>query len=90
MSESQPSPDDVRKPLNYKEHFKARKNVVTKFVDPCEHASRASLRCLNENNYERVKCKAFFEAYNDCKKSWLEQRREDGLSGKDNTIDIRT
>ncbi|EJD07628.1 uncharacterized protein FOMMEDRAFT_150168 [Fomitiporia mediterranea MF3/22] len=85
-----PSPDDVKTPKNYKEHFKTRKTVVTKFVDPCEEASRASMECLNRGNYDKRKCKAFFDAYNDCKKAWIERRREDGLRGRDNKIDIKT
>lgn len=68
------------------------------------------MECLNKNDYDRTKCKDFFEAYKDCKKSWvsvfqtskygigvinsgsfiyqLEKRRQDGLSGKNNKIDV--
>ncbi|PAV19611.1 aerobic respiration-related protein [Pyrrhoderma noxium] len=82
--------DDLKIPKDYKEHFRTHKKVVTKFVDPCQEASKASMDCLNRNDYNRDKCLDFFEAYKECKKTWLEQRREDGLNGKNNKIHIST
>lgn len=38
---------------------------------PCEEASRASMACLNRNDYNRDKCLDFFQAYRDCKKAWV-------------------
>ncbi|OCB86372.1 hypothetical protein A7U60_g6490 [Sanghuangporus baumii] len=84
-----PSPDDAKVPKNYREHFKAHKTVITKFVDPCEDASRASMDCMNRNDYDKQKCRNYFEAYRECKKTWMEQRREDGLKGRDNKIDVK-
>ena len=66
------------------------------------------MECLNKNDYDKTKCKDFFEAYKDCKRAWvssiqvtmyirthlpsyldqMEKRRQDGLSGKNNKIDV--
>ncbi|KAH8989481.1 hypothetical protein EDB84DRAFT_1266338 [Lactarius hengduanensis] len=49
---------------------------------PCDEASKASMNCLNRNDYDRDKCLDFFQAYRDCKKAWMEQRKADRRAGK--------
>lgn len=38
---------------------------------PCEEAAKASYKCLDRFDYDRDKCTDFFQAYRDCKKSWV-------------------
>jgi len=69
-----PSPPDspvpVFPPKNYRETFQKR-TVTSQFSDPCDEASKASMDCLNKNDYDRDKCLDFFQAYRDCKKAWV-------------------
>ncbi|KAK0497191.1 hypothetical protein EDD18DRAFT_1161053 [Armillaria luteobubalina] len=75
------APQDNAKPLNYREQFQGR-HAPSKFIDPCEAASKASLSCLSRNNYDRDACQAYFQAYRDCKAAWLQQRRDDRKAGR--------
>ena len=34
-------------------------------------AAKASMECMNRNDYKKYLCKDFFEAYRDCKKTWV-------------------
>jgi len=43
----------------------------SKFYDPCAHASQASMKCLDKNNYDRSKCQEAFDAYKECKRQWV-------------------
>ena len=43
---------------------------------PCEQASKAALECLDRNNYDKTQCSDFFQAYRDCKKTWVCQGLE--------------
>ena len=38
---------------------------------PCADASKASMDCLNRNDYDRDACLAYFQAYRDCKSTWV-------------------
>lgn len=38
---------------------------------PCEDASKASLACMDQNDYNRDKCMEYFQAYRDCKRAWV-------------------
>ncbi|KAI0073273.1 hypothetical protein K474DRAFT_1666829 [Panus rudis PR-1116 ss-1] len=75
-----PNPEDLVTPKDWSQVFKDR--PMTKFVDPCEHASKASMDCLNRYDYDRDKCLDYFQAYRDCKKAWMEQRKADRRAGK--------
>ncbi|KAF9036977.1 hypothetical protein BDZ89DRAFT_1090741 [Hymenopellis radicata] len=81
--ETQPvaSPQDNVKPLNYRELFEGRP-VASKFIDPCEAASKASLTCLARNDYNRDACLDYFQAYRDCKSTWINQRKDDRRAGR--------
>ncbi|KAH7917487.1 hypothetical protein BV22DRAFT_1026264 [Leucogyrophana mollusca] len=76
-----PSAQDNAKPRDYHEQFSGRE-VYTKHTDPCEDAAKASMKCMDRNAYDREKCMDFFQAYRDCKKVWLDQRREDRRAGR--------
>ena len=41
------------------------------YYSPCAEASKASLACMETNDYDREKCMAYFQAYRDCKKAWV-------------------
>ncbi|KAI0352316.1 hypothetical protein OH77DRAFT_1409329, partial [Trametes cingulata] len=49
---------------------------------PCSDASKASMDCMNQNDYDRDKCLDYFQAYRDCKKAWQAQLRADRKAGK--------
>ncbi|GAA5849471.1 hypothetical protein JCM8547_000464 [Rhodosporidiobolus lusitaniae] len=70
------------KPGDYDQILRSRERH-TKFADPCAVAREESMRCLDKNAYDKAKCTEFFQAYRDCKSTWLEQRREDRRQGKD-------
>ncbi|KAG8220940.1 hypothetical protein J3R82DRAFT_2445, partial [Butyriboletus roseoflavus] len=53
---------------------------------PCEDASKASLACMDQNGYNRDKCMEYFQAYRDCKRAWLDQRRADRQRGRQTPI----
>lgn len=48
--------------------------VVTRYIDPCENAARVAEECMMRSG-DRDSCLDFFQAYRDCKGTWLEQRR---------------
>ncbi|KAF8202515.1 hypothetical protein BJ912DRAFT_1053688 [Pholiota molesta] len=80
-SEPISAPEDNLKPLNYKEQFSGR-HVSSKFIDPCADASKASMDCLNRSNYDRDACLEYFQAYRECKNTWIQQRKADRRAGK--------
>ena len=75
---------------------------ITFPFSPCEAAVKASMDCLEKNNYKRSQCLHMFEAYKECKKTWvrssfrdpwsllirskLAQRRADRRAGKDASL----
>ncbi|KAI6154311.1 hypothetical protein EDD17DRAFT_1738299, partial [Pisolithus thermaeus] len=65
------SPPDVNaKPKDYHSKFTAR-TTYSKHTDPCEDAAKASLKCMDRNQYDKDKCQDFFQAYRDCKRAWV-------------------
>ncbi|RSH95245.1 Mitochondrial copper homeostasis protein [Saitozyma podzolica] len=81
--EDRPAPPTaaLEQPEDWKKTFKGRQ-TISKFADPCEAASKASLDCLERAHYNRDECVDFFKAYRECKGKWLEQRREDRRMGR--------
>lgn len=60
-----------------------------KGTNPCAEESVASLKCLDENNYNRAKCANYFQAYKECKKAWNKrkaERRRKGLPPNDPAV----
>ncbi|KAB8302834.1 hypothetical protein EYC80_006174 [Monilinia laxa] len=47
------------------------------YFDPCQEAATRSLKCLARNGGDRDMCTDYFQAYRDCKKQWIEQRKEE-------------
>ncbi|KAH8093798.1 hypothetical protein BXZ70DRAFT_949228 [Cristinia sonorae] len=79
--EELPHPLDNVKPANYREKFKGR-DVSSKFIDPCEAAAKASMDCMNKHDFNRNECLDYFQAYRDCKKTWMDQRKADRRAGR--------
>jgi len=48
-----------------------KKKEVSKLFDPCQEESNNSMKCLDENNYDKGKCKDLFILYRECKKKWV-------------------
>lgn len=63
-------------PLSFENKKKYLTREQTQFFDPCMEASKMSMNCLDRNNYDRSKCKPYFEAYRDCMKAWRENRHK--------------
>nr|KAI8749558.1 coiled-coil-helix-coiled-coil-helix domain-containing protein 7 [Biomphalaria glabrata] len=52
-------------------------------TDPCLAENEMTLRCLDDNGYDRSKCSDFFLNYNNCRKFWswvTSQRKQQGIS----------
>ncbi|XP_062935908.1 coiled-coil-helix-coiled-coil-helix domain-containing protein 7 isoform X1 [Cynocephalus volans] len=52
-------------------------------VNPCLSESDASIRCMNENNYNRERCSVYFLKYKNCRRFWhsvMIQRRRNGVN----------
>ncbi|KAI2699635.1 hypothetical protein CBS147332_8227 [Penicillium roqueforti] len=52
----------------------AHKNA-SEYYDPCQDFADRSLKCMKRNAYEREMCHDYFQAYRDCKKNWLTQKK---------------
>ncbi|WVR09059.1 hypothetical protein IAU60_006120 [Kwoniella sp. DSM 27419] len=71
-----PPSRDLQEPEDYKNTFKGRM-TASKFADPCQAASKASLDCLERTHYNRDECMDYFAAYRACKAKWTAQRKAD-------------
>ncbi|CAN8002107.1 unnamed protein product [Ixodes hexagonus] len=49
--------------------------------NPCLKEQRLSLKCLDENGYDKDKCTFFFVNYNVCQKFWLSVMKERRVLG---------
>ncbi|KAF9573524.1 Mitochondrial copper homeostasis protein [Mortierella alpina] len=58
--------DEEIKEFNKGYHAKAQ----SQYLDPCQAQTKASMRCMDENNYDKRRCTRFFKDYTDCKKKW--------------------
>ncbi|TKA59253.1 hypothetical protein B0A49_11368, partial [Cryomyces minteri] len=54
--------------------FDSKKN--SEYFDPCQDAADRSIRCLRRNGGDREMCTDYFQAYRDCKKQWMTERKE--------------
>ncbi|KIM59339.1 hypothetical protein SCLCIDRAFT_126383, partial [Scleroderma citrinum Foug A] len=57
-----------------------------RLISPCEDAAKASLTCMDRNEYDRDKCQDFFQAYRDCKRAWLLERWNDRRAGRETPV----
>ncbi|KAJ2809450.1 hypothetical protein H4R20_000070 [Coemansia guatemalensis] len=71
------SPDDRR--VSMREFLGKR---PSRFMDPCAIEAKASMKCLDENNYDKSTCDSYFDAYKECKKLWMEERKKAKLGGR--------
>ncbi|KAN0062745.1 Mitochondrial copper homeostasis protein [Thecaphora frezii] len=76
---------DARKPEDFIKVMGGKQ--PSKFTDPCAKAAKQSMKCLDDNNYDRTKCGPFFNQYRECKKAWITQRREDRLNNRPGAFD---
>ncbi|KAF8933835.1 hypothetical protein EDD21DRAFT_363820 [Dissophora ornata] len=83
--------DEELKQFNRGYHAKAQ----SQYMDPCQAQTKASMKCMDENNYDKRRCTRFFKDYSDCKKKWLESLREErrkknlGIVDDDEIPDIK-
>ena len=105
------APSETKTPRNWQETLKNKSlycmhvslriltwcTVPSKHTDPCLAASTASMKCLDNNDYNRDECLEYFKAYRECKSQWyvtgnicvhltdneyrLKQRRADRRAG---------
>ncbi|KAF9178491.1 hypothetical protein BGZ51_008152 [Haplosporangium sp. Z 767] len=70
------------------------------YMDPCRAQTKASMKCMDDNNYDKRRCTRFFKDYSDCKKKWVmnvameslrEERRKRnlGIIDDDDTLDAK-
>lgn len=50
------------------------------YISPCAAASKASMDCLSRNDYDRDACLEYFQAYRDCKNTWVSVCRHMGCT----------
>ncbi|MCJ1350425.1 MAG: Mitochondrial copper homeostasis protein [Icmadophila ericetorum] len=60
---------------------KSRSTFNTKkyseYFDPCQEAANRSMKCLRRNGGDRDLCTDYFQAYRDCKRQWVTERKEE-------------
>ncbi|KMP09177.1 hypothetical protein CIHG_03506 [Coccidioides immitis H538.4] len=49
---------------------------ASQFFDPCQEFADRSIKCMRRNAGDRDMCTDYFQAYRDCKKAWMTQRKE--------------
>ncbi|KAE8209943.1 hypothetical protein CF319_g4811 [Tilletia indica] len=84
-SDDAASSSDTTQPRDHLEVMGGK--VPSKFADPCAHAAKASMACLEKYSFDRTKCAEAFQNYRDCKKAWVLQRRKDRAEGRDGVFD---
>ncbi|KAL3868622.1 hypothetical protein ACJMK2_041415 [Sinanodonta woodiana] len=64
-------PPNNTTPLTAEDNKKRVKgNVLDREKNPCLREHNMSLKCLNDNYFDKTKCEAYFENYRRCKKFW--------------------
>jgi len=48
---------------------------ASEYYDPCQDFADRSIKCMRRNAGDRDLCSDYFQAYRDCKKQWLTQRK---------------
>ncbi|KAL1965648.1 hypothetical protein VTN77DRAFT_5325 [Rasamsonia byssochlamydoides] len=48
---------------------------ASEYFDPCQEFADRSIKCMRRNAGDRDLCSDYFQAYRDCKKEWLTQRK---------------
>ncbi|CCC09624.1 hypothetical protein SMACR_03656 [Sordaria macrospora] len=65
-----------KEPWNEETKNKFEGKSRSEYLDPCQEAAQRSIKCLHRNQGDRTMCSDYFEAYRDCKRLWIEKRRE--------------
>ncbi|GAA5809255.1 hypothetical protein MFLAVUS_002660 [Mucor flavus] len=68
-----PEFDEPSTPKDFNKKFKSKE--TTKYMNPCALEEKESMKCLNDNNYDKRQCDYYFMQYKECKKKWQENRR---------------
>ncbi|GJJ77224.1 lipoate---protein ligase [Entomortierella parvispora] len=67
----------------------------SQYLDPCQAQTKASMKCMEANNFDKRRCTRFFKDYSDCKKKWLDSLREDrrkknlGITDEDDMPEVK-
>ncbi|PLB34425.1 uncharacterized protein BDW47DRAFT_112266 [Aspergillus candidus] len=48
---------------------------ASEYYDPCQDFADRSLKCMKRNAFDREMCHDYFQAYRDCKKNWMTQKK---------------
>lgn len=59
--------DEEMKEFNKGYYAKAQ----SQYLDPCQAQTKASMKCMDENGFDKKKCTRFFKDYSDCKRKWV-------------------
>ncbi|BFZ62849.1 Mitochondrial copper homeostasis protein [Saitoella coloradoensis] len=49
----------------------------SQFVNPCSEASKAAMKCLDQNDYDKSLCGSYFAAVRQCRKIWSDERKRE-------------
>ncbi|KAK3900596.1 hypothetical protein C8A05DRAFT_35756 [Staphylotrichum tortipilum] len=67
--------DDDTHPWNTEVKAKFNAKDRSEYLDPCQDAAKRSIQCLHRNGGDKAYCHSYFQAYQECKKAWLDKRR---------------
>ncbi|KAJ5215949.1 Cytochrome c oxidase-assembly factor cox23 [Penicillium cinerascens] len=74
MSGETPKEETHGKAWEKAERKFSHKNA-SEYYDPCQDFADRSLKCMKRNGFDREMCGDYFQAYRDCKKNWLNQKK---------------
>ncbi|CRG87979.1 Cytochrome c oxidase-assembly factor cox23, mitochondrial [Talaromyces islandicus] len=69
------SPTDQGQTAWGKAEKKFEHKNASEYYDPCQEFAERSIKCMRRNAGDRDMCHDYFQAYRDCKKEWLTQRK---------------
>ncbi|CZT18164.1 related to COX23 Protein that functions in mitochondrial copper homeostasis and is essential for functional cytochrome oxidase expression [Ramularia collo-cygni] len=74
MSEEKPETEE--KTTWNKSSARFNNKQYSEYFDPCQDAANRSLKCMRRNGGDRAMCHDYFHAYKACKKSWMDEMKE--------------
>ncbi|KAL2833432.1 cytochrome c oxidase-assembly factor cox23 [Aspergillus cavernicola] len=75
QSSSSSSPELVSSNAWGKVERKFTSKSASEYYDPCQDFADRSLKCMKRNAFDKEMCGDYFQAYRDCKKQWLTQKK---------------
>ncbi|KAL4921272.1 cysteine alpha-hairpin motif superfamily [Aspergillus aurantiobrunneus] len=72
---SSSSPDPAASSSWGRAERKFTNKSASEYYDPCQEFADQSLKCMKRNAYDKEMCGDYFQAYRDCKKQWLTQKK---------------